>query len=151
MGGPLGEELGWRAVLLPLFWRRWGPWRAALAVGLVWGPWHLPLHLSSFAQGTYDDGLIGVAVQVLLCIGLAFPFQLVWARSGGSLWACVGLHAAINGATDNIQNAVISAVFVGAWVVLERTRGPSWDPNAPELPADLRPGAPSRETTPNGD
>jgi membrane protease YdiL (CAAX protease family) len=25
LGGPLGEELGWRAVLLPLLWRRLGP------------------------------------------------------------------------------------------------------------------------------
>lgn len=138
LGGPLGEELGWRAVLLPLLWRRLGAWRAALAVGLVWGPWHLPLHLSSFEQGTYDDGLIGVLVQCLICVGLSFPFLLVWARSGGCLWACIGLHAAVNAATDSGESALISAVFVVGWAALERWRGPPWDPNAPELPEDLR-------------
>jgi membrane protease YdiL (CAAX protease family) len=39
----IGEEIGWRGFALPLLLRRTTPWRASLAIGLVWGLWHLPL------------------------------------------------------------------------------------------------------------
>lgn len=49
LGGPLGEELGWRGYALPVLQDRLG-WRvASLGLGLVWGAWHLPLF---FIDGT---------------------------------------------------------------------------------------------------
>lgn len=43
LGGPLGEEFGWRGYALPALTHRIG-WRwASLCVGLVWAFWHLPL------------------------------------------------------------------------------------------------------------
>lgn len=45
LGGPLGEELGWRGHLLPALESRWGPMRATLIIGAVWTAWHLPLFL----------------------------------------------------------------------------------------------------------
>ena len=42
IGGGLGEEIGWRAFLLPLLAHRMGGVRAGLVVGLAHGAWHLP-------------------------------------------------------------------------------------------------------------
>jgi membrane protease YdiL (CAAX protease family) len=45
IGGPLGEEPGWRGYALPILQRRFGPVTGALVLGLVWAVWHLPLRL----------------------------------------------------------------------------------------------------------
>lgn len=42
IGGPLGEEFGWRGFALSRLQKQWGPLIGTLALGLVWGLWHLP-------------------------------------------------------------------------------------------------------------
>ncbi|MGI1663390.1 CPBP family glutamic-type intramembrane protease [Palleronia sp. KMU-117] len=44
--GPV-EELGWRGLMLPVLQRRMAPVWAGLAVGAVWGLWHMPAFLLS--------------------------------------------------------------------------------------------------------
>jgi membrane protease YdiL (CAAX protease family) len=43
LGGPLGEEPGWRGYALPRLEQALGPVRASLVLGLLWTGWHLPL------------------------------------------------------------------------------------------------------------
>jgi len=38
----MGEEFGWRGILLPLWNRKCGFWKPAVGIGLLWGLWHLP-------------------------------------------------------------------------------------------------------------
>jgi membrane protease YdiL (CAAX protease family) len=45
LGGPLGEEPGWRGYALPRLEAALGPVRGSLVLGLLWTGWHLPLFL----------------------------------------------------------------------------------------------------------
>lgn len=47
--GPV-EEFGWRGFALPLLQRRLAPFWAALALGIIWGLWHLPAFLVGGTQ-----------------------------------------------------------------------------------------------------
>lgn len=38
--GALGEEIGWRGFFQPVVARRYGPWWAAVIVGVIWSAWH---------------------------------------------------------------------------------------------------------------
>jgi len=46
-GSALGEELGWRGFVLPRMQARHSALKASLLIGILWGPWHLPLWLGS--------------------------------------------------------------------------------------------------------
>jgi len=43
LGGPLGEEAGWRGYALPWLAAALGPVRASIVLGVLWVGWHLPL------------------------------------------------------------------------------------------------------------
>jgi membrane protease YdiL (CAAX protease family) len=46
MDGPLGEEPGWRGLLLPELMGRYSMLTASLVVGVIWFIWHMPLYLA---------------------------------------------------------------------------------------------------------
>lgn len=45
LGGPLGEEFGWRGYALPKLEARFGATAGCFVLGLLWAGWHLPLFL----------------------------------------------------------------------------------------------------------
>src|ERR1043165_7579707 len=51
--GPVGEEFGWRGLVLPLLQRRFSPFWASIILGVVWAIWHTPAFLMS---GTPQSG-----------------------------------------------------------------------------------------------
>ncbi len=54
IGGPLGEELGWRGFALDRLQKKWNALVASLVLGIIWAAWHLPLF---FIKGTPQQGL----------------------------------------------------------------------------------------------
>lgn len=92
LGGPLGEEFGWRGYALPVLQERYS-WRvASLILGMVWGAWHLPLFYMTDAVQSYIPVGLFMASTVALSVLLAWLFN----RTGGSVLPVLVLHTAVN-------------------------------------------------------
>lgn len=92
LGGPLGEELGWRGYALPTMQKRMG-WRlSSLWLGLVWGAWHLPLF---FIDGT-SQALIPLWLFLLSVVGMSVLFAWVVHHTHGSVLVVLVLHTSVN-------------------------------------------------------
>jgi membrane protease YdiL (CAAX protease family) len=92
IGGPLGEEFGWRGLALPALEARFGPPWASLLLGIIWTAWHAPLFfISASAQHVLPFWLFGL-LTVALCILLTWVYH----NSGDSLFLVMLLHAAVN-------------------------------------------------------
>ncbi|OEU69722.1 MAG: hypothetical protein BA864_14430 [Desulfuromonadales bacterium C00003093] len=114
IGGPLGEEFGWRGFALPNLQHKWSPMVASIIIGIVWALWHLPL----FFQPDSIHAQIGIKFLPVYIIGeivLAITITWVYNKTGGSL--LVGgiiLHNADNfWATALLTNDTIAAVQSG--------------------------------------
>ncbi len=93
--GPLGEEIGWRGVLLPELLRRMSPLGAAVIVGIVWYAWHVPLYAT-------EDKLMGLgehAIFLYTCIALSLIMTWFFLKSRGSTFLMIYLHDATNYST----------------------------------------------------
>ncbi|QBD75495.1 CPBP family intramembrane metalloprotease [Ktedonosporobacter rubrisoli] len=93
--GPLLEEAGWRGFALPRLQQRYGPLRASLILGLLWGLWHLPIHLGDFQEGL-GPGLLSFGFFVIAVVGLACIFTWLFNRVNGSLLIMILAHASFN-------------------------------------------------------
>ncbi len=92
VGGPLGEELGWRGLAVPVLRDRLGLLAAALVIGLVWAVWHLPLFLlPGSLQSELPWGWFG-----LQAVALSLILSFVYEQTGHSLLLPVLLHASVN-------------------------------------------------------
>ncbi len=91
IGGPLGEEIGWRGFALDRLQARLGPVVASLLLGLVWGLWHLPLFLNP------DDVQSGLPLLTYLgqTTATSFVYTWLWNRTR-SLPVVLALHTATN-------------------------------------------------------
>jgi uncharacterized protein len=92
VGGPLGEEFGWRGYALPALTARLG-WRAAsLIIGVVWAVWHLPLF---FMAGT-AQAQMPIALFMINITASSVGFSWLFARSGRSVWPVIVGHTSLN-------------------------------------------------------
>jgi membrane protease YdiL (CAAX protease family) len=95
-GGPFGEEIGWRGWLLPTLQVRLSPLLASLIIGLVWGLWHLPLHLRGMYDGDMGTGAAGFMVRIASSCLLAVLFTWLYNRARGGLLVVILLHTSVN-------------------------------------------------------
>ncbi len=135
IGGPLGEEFGWRGYALPTLSTRFG-WRfAGLMVGSVWGLWHLPLFLI--------PGTAQAQMPILLFLTSAVALTVVLARmsvnTGFSVLPALLFHWAINAwpsflpiipSNGNIRPcALVMGILFAVAVVVFAKSGPSTAPD----------------------
>lgn len=87
VGGPLGEEPGWRNFATPRLQERFGPVAGTLVLGVMWGLWHLPLFLIEGYNHAGSD-LTATAAPYAVFLGftvaIAFLFTWLYNRSEGS-------------------------------------------------------------------
>lgn len=85
LGGPLGEEPGWRGYALPRLESAFGPVRGSLLLGLLWAGWHLPLFFypgwTSSPPWIYVAFMTGQSVILtyganLACYGVVVPIAM---------------------------------------------------------------------------
>jgi len=90
----LGEEIGWRGLLVPELARMTSFTSTALISGVIWSAYHYPLILFS----EYTSGAPRwYALLVFTWMAMAASFVFAWLRlRSGSLWTAVILHASHN-------------------------------------------------------
>jgi membrane protease YdiL (CAAX protease family) len=66
LGGPLGEELGWRGFVLPTLQKKYSPLLSGIIVGVIWTCWHIPMFL--FHIEGYGDFVIYLLQTIFLSI-----------------------------------------------------------------------------------
>ncbi|MBI2688749.1 MAG: CPBP family intramembrane metalloprotease [Acidobacteria bacterium] len=75
IGGPLGEEPGWRGFALPRLQALLGPVRGSILLGVIWASWHLPLFL---CKGWISSPLIdyyGIVIGQSILLAFLFNFS----------------------------------------------------------------------------
>lgn len=106
LGGPLGEEPGWRGFALPRLQQRSGPLVGSLILGVLHGLWHLPLYLSIPGYNGTGTGWLGIGVPFMLfivsSIALTAIFTWVFNNTRGSLLLMMLLHASVNTASQTL-------------------------------------------------
>lgn len=138
LGGPLGEEPGWRGFALPRLMRRYGPLPGTLVLGALHAMWHLPVYLLMPGYNRSAPGPLGTAVSfglfVVGVLALTVVFTWVFNNTRGSLLLAILLHASVNSAgiaialfhgspeppSDAARTVILVAVAVG---IIAFTRG----------------------------
>jgi membrane protease YdiL (CAAX protease family) len=90
----LGEEIGWRGLLVPELAKVTTFTKTALISGAIWTMWHVPILV--FAD--YNNGTpvwYGLTCFAVLVMSISFLFAWMRLRSG-SLWTGAVLHASHN-------------------------------------------------------
>lgn len=90
IGGPLGEEPGWRGYALPRLEATLGPVPGSIALALLWIGWHLPLF---FYPGWVTAPLW---IYALILVGASFILTFVTNLARFNVLAPIAGHAAFN-------------------------------------------------------
>lgn len=93
LGGPLQEEFGWRGYLLDPLQERLTALGGAVAVGLVWAVWHLPLFYIPSETIYFRNPFLGFAVSITL---LSVLITWVYNNTERSLLPAILFHASFN-------------------------------------------------------
>jgi membrane protease YdiL (CAAX protease family) len=140
IGGPLGEEPGWRGFALPRLQWGYGPLVGSLILGVLWSLWHLPLMILVPGYNGSSTGFIGILIPFLefLIEIVAMTVIITWVFNNvrGSLLLTMLLHGSLNTAGNTIPKLVptlpqrslvqpmeILLLVVSALLIIVLTRG----------------------------
>ena len=97
----LGEELGWRGYLLPLFTELMSVRKAVLFSNVFWGITHAPLIYFGFNYGDHYFGApySGIFMMSLFCVSIGIWMSFVQLKTNNCMYAAI-IHGAVNVAAD---------------------------------------------------
>lgn len=101
--GPLFEETGWRGFALPRMQQRFGPLRASLLLGLLWGGWHFFLYAPGWIHDGSLNGAVNAAIFVSFTVAVSVVFTWLSNNTRASLLLAMLLHGSINGTATYVQ------------------------------------------------
>jgi uncharacterized protein len=113
----LGEEIGWRGLLVPELAKVTTFTKTSLLSGLVWAVWHSPILIF----GDYNSGTpfwYGLTCFTLMVLGTSTIMAWLRLRSG-SLWTGVILHASHNLFIQNIFTPLTTDTGFTAYIIDE--------------------------------
>jgi len=131
LGGPLGEEPGWRGFALPRMQPRYGPLWGTLLLGVLWCFWHL----ADFLTPSHGGFLTNFPIFLVNVLAMAILFTWVFNHTRGSILIALLLHASVNTssialnslflAVDQTSNdlAMLIGFGVPALLIVILTRG----------------------------
>jgi uncharacterized protein len=104
LGGPLGEEPGWRGFALPRLQVAFGPLVGSTLLGVLWALWHLPL----FWSGVWTPPTpTNIAMFIVMITFLTVIMTWVFNNARGSLLITILMHASFN----TFANKVLAPLF----------------------------------------
>jgi membrane protease YdiL (CAAX protease family) len=112
IGGPLGEEPGWRGFALPRLQRQYGPFVGTLILAPLWTFWHVPVWLTAWTAA----GMLNVYTFVLYLLFIsAWTFIYTWIANNtrGSVLMAILVHASV----DAFPNFVLWPLFPASLAV----------------------------------
>ncbi len=114
----LGEEIGWRGLLVPELAKVTSFTRTALISGMIWAVWHMPaIFLADLNDAGTPNGYAGTFFAIM-AIAVSFPFA--WLRlKSGSLWPAALLHASHNLFIQWIFNQLTAKTSVTPYITGE--------------------------------
>jgi len=110
IGGPLGEEPGWRGFALPRLQAQLGPFGGTLLLGLLWAGWHFPQFLMpEWADQNGGLSLTTILVFVGTVLSIAVILTWVFNHTGSSVLVAILAHSSVN-TSQAVMNPLFPAV-----------------------------------------
>lgn len=92
LGGPLGEEFGWRGFVLTKLQSKLNSIYSSIILGVIWSCWHLPLF---FIHGISQYGIpFSLFIISVMCLSIVFTW--IYNRTQGSILMTILLHTLYN-------------------------------------------------------
>ena len=133
IGGPLGEEIGWRGFALPRMQPLHGPLVGSIILGLLWGLWHLPeFMVPTWAESSGGSSPLAIVKFCIFAIAVTIVLTWVFNNTKGSVLMAVLVHASIDApflpfsvllGPAEVMNSMLLAFGAVALVVVALTRG----------------------------
>lgn len=123
LGGPLGEEFGWRGFSQPRLQNRLSILASSLIIGAGSALWHLPLFLIPATPQSH----IPLAIFIVRTVALSVISGWIWNRGGRSLLLILLFHASLNTwpntlfileAQGTLGPYVSTTILYCAWAIL---------------------------------
>ena len=115
LGGPLGEEPGWRGFALPRLQEAYGPLAGSLLLGVLWALWHFPLFWTGvWTPPTAANMVMFVVMTTALTVVMAWVFN----RAEGSLLITMLMHAPFHTFANKVVVPLFPAPLLDAYGLL---------------------------------